>query len=460
MQIIKLSLIFFYLSLTISSCGDDRTLPENSYEFFTILKTPEKEIFYPEDRIIFEFNMPISEKSTDKIVLETEFETETSPIITVRENTLSIDNLPADNTLYIEFKPGLKSMDNKPLVVIDGSVTSSKNIMFQFSTGSKFPHLEPTGKREKAHTMLLSFTDEIDVTKDRISPTPTDLLYFNTELLLYYEKDPPESVLLQNLTTPKREGVIPDIKIDFSSGSIMENIETPIFYEIVSDNSYSFTAEHPEIVGIVENNKFSPCENSCSILKKNLEPLTDYNFSFMLYLKNDKYSIDNKVTTSEAVPHIMISEVMHSPSSDPEKSGEFIELYNYSKKAFNLAECHVDDKNDGKGIDPLIPPEGGGTLLKPGEIALIISQDSQLSPGTSSAIKYFYVDDTTIADAGLSSTESIQVICPDNDHESIVAEYKGNVKFEKGYSVTIDLNGDICSSAKEGGSPGLFSSCE
>ena len=145
---------------------------------------------------------------------------------------------------------------------------------------------------------------------------------------------------------------------------------------------------------------------------------------------------------------------MHSPSQEPEKSHEFIELYNASSLPFELANCLVDDKNDSKGVDPLL---GDSTLLAPGATALIVGNESMLTVVDGNIL--FMVDDTTIADAGLTSTESIQIICPGEEGAEIVASYSATAYGKRGYSVVIEKDGTTCDSTESGGTPGVYTQC-
>jgi hypothetical protein len=74
---------------------------------------------------------------------------------------------------------------------------------------------------------------------------------------------------------------------------------------------------------------------------------------------------------------------------------------------------------------------------------------------------WLVVDDTTIADAGLTSTETVQIIC--NRDGSMVMEASANppeLKTVRGYSFNVDRYQNRCSSENEGGTPGKYYECK
>jgi len=157
------------------------------------------------------------------------------------------------------------------------------------------------------------------------------------------------------------------------------------------------------------------------------------------------------------MPHIMISEVLHSPVAENEYRAEFIELYNFSSKDFDMSDCFVDDNNDGKGKDPLIPTDSN-SLIKSGEIALVTGKESIYL--LLDNIHIFTTDDTTLADYGLKDNESVQIICTRNEVEKLEASYDGSYKLSNdGFSVTISKDGRFCESKNQGGSPGIYEDC-
>ena len=172
-------------------------------------------------------------------------------------------------------------------------------------------------------------------------------------------------------------------------------------------------------------------------------------------------SDNTDIITGEERPRIMISEVMHTPSLEPEKNWEFVEIFNHGNLDFDLAECFVDDKNDGKGIDPLILKDPARELiLKPGELAVITGSEAAFADIIGNAL-WLVVDDTTIADAGLTSTETVQIIC--KREGSMVMEASANppeLKTVRGYSFNVDRYQNRCSSENEGGTPGKYYECK
>ena len=157
----------------------------------------------------------------------------------------------------------------------------------------------------------------------------------------------------------------------------------------------------------------------------------------------------------------MISEIMHTPSLEPQKSWEFVEIYNYSAMDFDLSNCFIDDKNDGKGVDPLAAKTEGAELILPaGGVAVITGNEAAFGDILQKDALWLIVDDTTIADAGLTGNESVQILCDIDDVRTIVAEADpSSFKTDKGFSFTTDTSGKKCQSEVENGTPGVYAEC-
>ncbi|MCK5809396.1 lamin tail domain-containing protein, partial [bacterium] len=223
-----------------------------------------------------------------------------------------------------------------------------------------------------------------------------------------------------------------------------------------NDNSIQILFSGNCLLAFQVGNMTEICQNGrCSIVKENLNPESYHAFDVTLFSIDGAHKESLRIKTKMAEAHIMISEVMHSPSGEPEKNHEFVEIYNATSLPFDLANCMIDDKNDKKGVDPLLSDE---TVLAPGATALIVGNESMIvAQGAGNIL--FVVDDTTIADAGLTSTESIQIICPSESGEEIVASYSVSEYGKRGFSVVIEKDGTMCDSIAAGGTPGVYSEC-
>lgn len=110
---------------------------------------------------------------------------------------------------------------------------------------------------------------------------------------------------------------------------------------------------------------------------------------------------------------LVIVEVWANPpgSSTQEKSYEFVEIVNISENPLDLAGCRVGDDPlfDAPGVDPLEYLAGDGgcespTCLAPGARAIVVGQGYL---GESNGALVLAVDDTTIANGGLTNTEPV-----------------------------------------------------
>ena len=98
-------------------------------------------------------------------------------------------------------------------------------------------------------------------------------------------------------------------------------------------------------------------------------------------------------------------------------------------------------------------------LLEPGETAIITGNEADFSSVSNDTL-WFIVDDTTIADAGITSNESIQIVCLRNEEFTIEDSFDpSGIKSDRGYSVNIDAGGTVCLSKDIGGTPGVYYDC-
>lgn len=112
------------------------------------------------------------------------------------------------------------------------------------------------------------------------------------------------------------------------------------------------------------------------------------------------------------------------PSSD-EKYSEFIEIINVSEEQLELSACLVSDATsvEAPGTDPLTHLAGDGgcesaTCLAPGRRALIVGNAYD---GPSGDALVLAVDDSTIADGGLTNTEPVSIWNQDGE---LVTSYR------------------------------------
>lgn len=124
---------------------------------------------------------------------------------------------------------------------------------------------------------------------------------------------------------------------------------------------------------------------------------------------------------------LAITEVWANPpgSSSEEKHYEYIEIENITEEQLELSGCTVADsiEQDPTGEDPLLYLAGEGgcespTCLAPGRRALIVGNAFAGDPGQALLLA---VDDSTIADGGLTNTEPVVLRDPER---TIISTYR------------------------------------
>ncbi|HSW60040.1 MAG TPA: lamin tail domain-containing protein [bacterium] len=454
MKLIMIITVFIFLS----ACEIER--PDKSeYEPFVCSEFPENRVFFPEEKISFVFNMDVNPNSFQGFVAK-ETSSENEIPVEISGDTVSIlPPLPAESSLSVTISSALKSIDNRPLMTGDGFSENKELIEITFETGVKLPEIETVIPSEtQSSTVALKFDGNVEIKFKDIEPLPSDMMKIENWIVIVYEK-PVKNIKISNLKAVDRETDIENVSIDLPSKK-PEKSDLSVEYS-ASDTEIVVKISDESAIAVSVNGVNFMCEKQCSATLKDLSPGTHYSINTDIYTTTEKKRDIADIITGEEKPHIMISEVMHTPSLEPEKSWEFVEIFNSGNMDFDLENCYIDDKNDGKGIDPLIlkDPERN-LILKPGELAVVTGNEAAFSDVAGSAL-WLVVDDTTIADAGLTSTETIQIICNRNDLMVLEVHADPNkLKTERGYSFNSDKYGNVCSSSLEGGTPGKYYDCE
>ena len=448
-KILIIVLIFF--------CSCNVSQPDkNEYEPFVCLIHPEDRIYMPEEKITIGFNYEINPDTIDSVIaVEPENEIELT-VTANKKNVVIQPPLPPESTIAISIDQSLKSIDNKPLMIGEEFSEKKETLDFEIIIGPKLAEVvQAVPADTESATVGVLFDSEIKIDFQKINPQPTDLMQFEDWIIFSYRK-PVSSITLDNVLSVERDERIDGLSVNLPP--IEPQPEKLEFDYAVNDNSISVSIRDASAVAAKLESQTVICPQSCSFSLKDLQPDTDYVYTLSVFTTTEIKKELISFKTEPEKPHIMISEIMHSPIKEPEKSWEFVEIYNNGSMDFNLTDCFIDDKNDSKGKDPL---EAAGTesemVLKPGETALISGNEASF--GDINTL-WLIVDDTTIADGGLTGNETVQIICEKEGIETIEAQANpSTVDTEKGYSVNFDSEGHGCSSENEGGTPGKYSEC-
>ncbi len=454
-----IGIVVFFCGL----CSCERfSLPENDYSYFAITEVPEEErIWYPEEEMIFTFSQAVDAGTLGAVTISYEDDPVHETIVLAEENRVIVKDLLPDAVLSVTFTSALKSVEHKPLVTLsDNGELLTSPFSFSFTVGPALPQMAKVfpGDSVRSSSIALQFTGPIEAL-EHFLVTPSPLKYYlDGDLLLLVFEGAPSSLRVEGLSSPLRPGMVPPVVL-----SLREDPADPVapsILEAVSDTSVVLTVSGEGLVAVAVKNDVTVCSPQCLIVQDSLSPDTRYTFDLSLFFTDGARDISYAVQTLPAAPHIMISEIMHTPEDAPEKNFEFVEIYNHGDLDFDLAACTIDDKGDGIGEDRISPFLEGDTSIAPGEFALILGAESTVHLSLSTHPHVFFVDDTTIADGGLTSTESIQITCSSERGMVTVASYNGLFRgAPRGYSVIISPDGHTCASEKAGGSPGEIEYC-
>ena len=440
------------------SCGLDAPEPD-VYEPFICTEYPEERVYYPEETMIFKFNMPVNPNSLNGFSVSSENAGKLDSIEVSGDSVKILPPLPAEDNLFVTLTSALKSGDNKPLMT-GGKFSENKEIKELFyKTGKKLPEVAETIPDDsKSMTVAVKFDSTVEIKFSDVEPEPQDMMKLDDWYVFLFSKSV-DYFIVKKAKSSERDYELENVRINLPSNEPEESEVS--FDSFVTDTTFTLSVKGDSVIALALENSYFICRKGCTAVLDGLEAEKNYEVNAEVWTKTGKVTRSFAVETGEAAPHIMISEIMHTPSLEPQKSWEFVEIYNYSAMDFDLSNCFIDDKNDGKGVDPLSAKnEGAELILKAGEVAVITGNEAAFGDILPTSALWLIVDDTTIADAGLTGNESVQILCDTGGVRTLVAEADpSGFKTEKGFSFTADAHGKKCQSETENGTPGVYEEC-
>ena len=441
------------------SCGLDAPEP-SVYAPFRCVEEPENRVYYPEEKLVFRFNSDVNPNS-----VATGFSVSSENLgkldsIEVSGDTVTVlPPLPAEDNIFITMTSALKSSDNRPLMTGEQFSENKEIRELLYETGKKLPEVaEIIPDDSKSMAVAVRFDSGVEIKFSDIEPKPEDMMKLEDWYVFLFSKSV-DSFTVKKAKSAERNYELENVKISLPS-SEPEKSEV-LFDSTVTDTTFTLSVTGDSVIALALENSYFICRKGCTAVLDGLEAEKNYEVSAEVWTKSGKVSRTFAVETDEALPHIMISEIMHTPSLEPQKSWEFVEIYNYSAMDFDLSNCFIDDKNDGKGVDPLSAKnEGADLILRSGEVAVITGNEAAFGDILPTSALWLIVDDTTIADSGLTGNESVQILCDIDGVRNLVAEADpGTFKTDKGFSFTADVHGRKCQSEVENGTPGVYEEC-
>ncbi len=441
------------------SCGIDAPEP-NVYAPFRCVEEPENRVYFPEEKLVFKFNSDVNPNSVAAGFSVSSENLGKLESVEVSGDTLTVlPPLPAEDNIFITMTSALKSSDNRPLMT-GAQFTENKEVRELFyETGKKLPEVaEIIPDDSKSMTVAVRFDSSVEIKFSDVEPNPEDMMNLG-EWYVFLFSQTVGSFTVKKVRSAERDYELENVKVGLPSNEPEKSDVS--FDSTVTDTTFTLSVKGDSVIALALENKYFICRKGCTAAIDGLEAEKKYEVQAEVWTKTGKVSRTFAVETDEAAPHIMISEVMHTPVLEPQKSWEFVEIYNYSAMDFDLSNCFIDDKNDGKGVDPLSAKnEGTELILRAGAVAVITGNEAAFGDILPPSALWLIVDDTTIADSGLTGTESVQILCDIDGTRITVAETDpGSFKTDKGFSFTADTHGSKCQSAVENGTPGVYEEC-
>lgn len=441
------------------SCGLDAPEP-NVYAPFRCVEEPENRVYYPEEKLVFKFNSDVNPNSVASgFSVSSENVGKLESIVVSGDTVTVLPPLPAEDNIFITMTSALKSSDNRPLMTGEQFSENKEIRELLYETGKKLPEVaEIIPDDSRSMTAAVRFDSAVEIKFSDIEPKPEDMMKLDEWYVFLFSKTV-DSFTVKKAKSAERDYELENVKIELPSNE-PEKSEVS-FDSSVTDTTFSLSVTGDSVIALALENSYFICRKGCTAVLDGLEAEKIYEVNAEVWTKTGKVNRSFAVETDEASPHIMISEIMHTPSLEPQKSWEFVEIYNYSAMDFDLSNCFIDDKNDGKGVDPLSAKnEGQNLILRSGEVAVVTGNEAAFGDILPPSALWLIVDDTTIADSGLTGNESVQILCDIDGVRTIVAEADpGSFKTDKGFSFTADAHGKKCQSEVENGTPGVYEEC-
>ena len=455
----KKALFLLISSIFCVSCGIDAPEP-NVYTPFRCVGEPEERVYYPEEKLVFKFSSDVNPNSIAAGFSVSSENLGKLESIEVSGDTVTVlPPLPAEDNIFITMTSALKSSDNRPLMTGE-QFTENKEIRELFyETGKKLPEVaEIIPDDSRSRSVALRFDSGVNIKFPDIEPRPEDMMKLDDWYVFLFAESV-GSFTVKKAKSEERDYELENVKVKLGTDEPEKSDVS--FDHGVTDTAFSLSVKGDSVIALALENSFFICHKGCKAKLEGLEPEKKYEVSVEVWTKTGKVSRTFSIETNEAAPHIMISEIMHTPMLEPQKSWEFVELYNYSAMDFDLSNCFIDDKNDGKGVDPLsVKNEGEELILRAGGVAVITGNEAAFGDVMPASALWLIVDDTTIADAGLTGNESVQILCDIDGVRTLVAEADPSTfKTDKGFSFTTDTSGRKCRSEVENGTPGVYAEC-
>ncbi len=440
------------------SCGIDEP-EENAYEPFVCTGFPEERVYYPEETIVFKFNMPVNPNSLNGFSVSSENAGKLDSVEVSGDSVKILPPLPAEDNLFVTLTSALKSLDNKPLMTGERFSENKEVRELVYETGKKLPEVaEIIPDDSKSATIAIKFDSDVEIRIKDIEPKPYDMMELDGWHVFAFD-EPLNSFKISKARSLERDYELNNVEVNLPDNPPEESEIT--FEQDSTDTRFTLSVKGSSVVALALESSYFICHEGCTAVLDGLEPGKNYKVKAEIWTKKGKINRTFTVKTDEASPHIMISEIMHTPTLEPQKSWEFVEIYNYSAMDFDLSGCFIDDKNDGKGVDPLsAKTEGSELILHPGKTAVITGNEAAFGDILPKDALWLIVDDTTIADAGLTGNESVQILCDHDGTRMLDAEADpSGFKTDKGFSFTTDISGRKCQSEVENGTPGVYAEC-
>lgn len=442
-----------------SSCGIDAPEP-NVYAPFRCIAEPEERIYFPEEKLVFRFNSEVNPNSVAAGFSVSSENLGKLESIEVSGDTVTVmPPLPSEDNIFITMTSALKSSDNRPLMTGEQFSENKEIRELLYETGKKLPEVaEVIPDDSMSMTVAVRFDSEVGIKFADVGPRPEDMMKIG-EWYVFLFSEIIGSFTIKKARSAERDFELENVEIRLPSNEPERSDVS--FDQAVTDTAFSVSVKGDPVIAVALENSYFMCRKGCTAVLDGLEPEKKYEVKMEIWMTTGRIAKTFSVETDEAAPHIMISEIMHTPSLEPQKSWEFVEIYNYSAMDFDLSDCFIDDKNDGKGIDPLaVKNEGGEPVLRAGEVAVITGNDAAFGDVLPASALWLTVDDTTIADAGLTGNESVQILCDRDGARTLAASADpAAFKTEKGFSFTADAHGGKCQSEVENGTPGVYAEC-
>ena len=233
------------------SCGLDAPEPD-VYEPFICTEYPEERVYYPEETMIFKFNMPVNPNSLNGFSVSSENAGKLDSIEVSGDSVKILPPLPAEDNLFVTLTSALKSGDNKPLMTGEKFSENKEIKELFYKTGKKLPEVAETIPDDsKSMTVAVKFDSTVEIKFSDVEPEPEDMMKLDEWYVFLFSKSV-DHFIVKKAKSAERDYELENVRINLPSN---EPEESEISFDsFVTDATFTLSVKGDSVIALALEN--------------------------------------------------------------------------------------------------------------------------------------------------------------------------------------------------------------